>query len=335
LNAACERAGAPGAPPPRFPARLAALIAIVLAAAITGCARPPQELLDATVDGGSEVRWVHGDSLLAVALLGRGVALIDAVNGEQRSAWRTPTLPSHPARGLAASASGETLAVATEDSVRVFLVPDCTPVMAATGGGVALALSADGRRLAWSDGTVGRTLDAASGRVIRESQMFVGRNGIAWSARTGTFAWTDTRMVVFEGSDSTSAGELGPFMDACPAQLAFSESGHTLAVAESTLFVSFWDTVSRRARWRLKLAGRARFERMTLSADNAYLGTSFEGRARVVWAYTGRALAEWKPHRGAAVRDLAFSRDGLRLATVGADGHVRVWAMPARRQERH
>ncbi len=309
-------------------------VALLLCALLTGCAGRPRELLDATVDGGSEVRWVHGDSLIAVALLGRGVALIDATTGEQRSAWRTLSLPSHPARGLAASALGETLAVATEDSVRVLLAPGCTPVMAAPGGGVALALSADGRHLAWSDGTVGRILETASGRVLRESAMFVGRNGIAWSARTRGFAWTDSRMVAFLKGDTIFAGELGPFMDACPTQLAFSESGRTLAVAESTMFVSFWDTASRRARWRLRLEGRARFERMALSADNAYLATSFEGRARVVWAYTGGAVADWTPHGGAAVRDLAFSRDGRRLATVGAEGHLRVWALPEPRQER-
>ena len=40
-------------------------------------------------------------------------------------------------------------------------------------------------------------------------------------------------------------------------------------------------------------------------------------------------IADWTPHEGAAVEDLAFASDGSRLATVGDNGTVRTWAMPA------
>ena len=320
-----------------------------------GCAGAPKLALDTTVDAGSEVRWLAGDSLIAVALLGRGVAIVDAASGEERAAWRLPTLPPHAAHGLAVSAGGETLAVATGDSVRVLRARDGAQLMATPGGGVALALSGAGDELAWSDGTFGRVVETRDGRIRWQGRMPAGRHGVAWSPASGAFAWTDSRRVRFLGgptvnlavvdtaddaaddiaADSALVGEIGPFMDAAPTQLAFSASGYTLAVAESTDYLSFWDTRKYRMSWRLKLAGRARVERMAVSADAWYVATAYEGRARLLWAYTGRKVADWSPHSGAAVRDLAFSRDGRRLATIGANGHLRVWIVPPARQEPH
>jgi WD40 repeat protein len=308
-------------------------VALAGAALSAGCAGAPRRVLDVKVDGGSEVRWLAGDSLLAVALLGRGVAIVDAATGEERAAWRSPTLPSHTAHGLAVSAAGETLAVATEDSVRLVRSRDAALLFAAPGGGQSLALAGDGRTLAWSDGTFGRVLDTHDGHVCWQGQMLAGRNALAWSPASGAYAWTDTHLVLFLGPDSTLAGELGPFMDARPTQLVFSASGRTLAVAESTKYISFWDARNRRMRWRLQLTGRAQFERMAVSADTWYLATAHEGRARLLWAYTGHKVADWLPHSGAAVRDMAFSHDGRRLATVGADGHLCVWTVPPPRQQ--
>ncbi|HEY6195819.1 MAG TPA: WD40 repeat domain-containing protein [Candidatus Eisenbacteria bacterium] len=331
-------------------APLAMVARVVCGFACAGCAGTPKLALDTTVVGGSEVRWLAGDSLLAVALLGRGVAIVDAATGGERAAWRLPTLPSHAAHGLATSAGGETLAFATDDSVHVVRARDGVETMAVPGGGVALALSGDGHLLAWGDGMYGRVLDAGTGRVLGQGEMHAGRNGLAWSAARGGFAWIDGRRVFFvdphrvpgpradsSHADSTIGGvtgDLGPFLEAAPTQLAFSGSGRTLAVAESTSFVSYWDTRERRRLWRLELPGSEQFDRMALSADTWYLATAREGRARIRWSYTGRKLADWSPHEGSMVRDLAFSNDGRRLATVGADGHVRVWLVPPPRRER-
>lgn len=308
---------------------LSALVALLAA----GCARAPKLELDMLVAGASEVRWLAGDSTLAVALLGRGVAILDAVSGQERSAWRQPSLPSHAVRGLATSATGETLAVATEDSVRVVRARDGAQLFAAAGGGMALALSGDGRALAWSDGAYGRVLDVPGGGVRSEHSLPARRNGLVWSPATGTFAWTDARAVRFISVDSGPgdhvAGELVPFAEAPPTQLSMSRTGVVLAVAESTEVVSFWDVRGARELRRLRLPASARFERMAMSADTRYLGLAHEGRARILNAASGQALAEWDPHSGGAVRDLAFSRDCRRLATVGPDGHVRIWTVPA------
>ena len=127
---------------------------------------------------------------------------------------------------------------------------------------------------------------------------------------------------------------LGPFMEGRPRQLALSTQGLTLAVAESTEHVSFWDTRERAMRWRLRLTGAARFDDMAFSRDTWYLATANRGRLRLLWAYTGREVADWQPHGGAAIEALAFSQDGRRLATVGAEGRVQVWKVPEPRKER-
>ena len=309
--------------------------ALVGFALITGaCARTPRLELDTVVAGASEVRWLAGDSTIAVALLGRGVAIVDAATGEERAAWRQAALPAHPARGLATSALGETLAVATEDSVRVIGARDGALLFSAHGGGVALALSGDGRTLAWGHGTYGRVLDVLTGRARSERASTAGRNGLLWSNANGSFAWADSHTVRFEDADGRFVGELAPFEDAAPSQLALSVHGVIMAVAESTTFVSFWDVRGAHEQRRLRLEGGARFERMTFSADTRYLGLARDGRARILAALTGHTLADWKPNSGGAVRDMAFSRSGDRFATVGPDGHVRLWEVPRTRRSR-
>jgi len=51
----------------------------------------------------------------------------------------------------------------------------------------------------------------------------------------------------------------------------------------------------------------------------------------VLWARSGRALADWAPHEGAEVQDLAFASDGSRLATVGEDDAVHIGPETCRR----
>ncbi len=306
--------------------RVLAVAALVL---LAGCARPPRMLLDVAVPGASDVLWVRGDSCVAVALMGRGVSIVDVATGRVRASWIAEALPSQVSHGLAASARGETLAVATQDSVRVLLTADARPLLVVPGGGRALALSHDGRRLAWSDGTYGRVLDVPSGVQHSEHRMPTDRGGLVWLARLQQFAWTDAHRVVFLGVDSLPTGELGDFPDGGLGPLSTSGPGGTLAVGEGGAGVSVWDTPSRKRRWRIGLSGDDTFNTMALSADTWYLATVRQGEVRVRWAYTGKRIARWFPNDGGEVRDVAFSRTGHRLATVGADGRVRVWDLPS------
>ncbi len=308
---------------------LRALVLLTLAAALAGCGRAPKLLSQARASGAESVRWVLGDSALALSLHGYGVTLVDAVSGRERAAWRTPGRPARAVHGLATSASGETLAVATAESVRVFVARGLVPVLATAGHAMALALSDDGTLLGWTDGAIGRVVEVGSGAIFSQGEWRCGRDALAWGPLLRSFALPAGTHVQFPRGDSLSEVTLGPFAEGVPQQLAFSASGATLAVRESSGAISFWDLRGDRMRWRLALAGPARAEGMAMSGDTHYLATSQAGRARLMWAYTGKPIADWSPHGGAHVRDLAFSRDGRRLATVGAEGRVRVWAVPA------
>ena len=310
------------------------IIALLLVALpLVGCAAKPRQVVDVKVDGAAGVRWALGDSRVVVQLLGRGVAVYDETTGEETAAWRRPGIPSHASYGLAVSAAGETLAVATEDSVRVFRTADAAPLLVVPGGGRALALSGDGARVAWSDGAYGRVLKVADGRVIAEHLMPADRGGVVWLERVGRFAWTDTRRVVFMGPDSTVAGELTDFDVPEVGPLATSGSGATLVVGEGPTALSVWDTKSKKRRWRAQVRGRDLYSRMAMSADTWYLATVNGGEVTLRWAYTSTVVTRWKPHGGAEVRDLAFATSGHLLATVGADGHMRVWDIPTPKQE--
>lgn len=310
--------------------RVLALIALLLAA---GCAPKPRVVLDTAVPGAADVLWVRGDSCVAVGLMGRGVAIVDIATGKVRASWIADALPSQVAHGLAASATGETLAVATQDSVRVMLTRDARPILVVPGGGRALALSNDGSRLAWSDGAYGRVLEVPSGRQHSEHPMPTGRGGLVWISRLQRFAWTDIHRILFLGVDSLPAGELNDFPERELGPLSPSGPGGTLAVGEGGTAISVWDTPTHTRRWRLGLLGEDTFNTMAMSADTWYLATVRGGEVRVRWAYTGKRIARWFPNDGGEVRDLAFSRTGHRLATVGADGRVRIWDLPSFEKE--
>ena len=308
--------------------RAALILPVVAVLVIAGCAGRPRQLVDAKVPGASEILWTQHDSVLAVSLRGRGLALLESGSGAERHAWRLPEVPAHAAYGLAASGAGETLAVATADSVRVFAGRGLAPLFAAPGRAEALALSGDGTRLLWSDGNVVRSLDVPSGRQHPDVMLPMGRGSLR-ATPLGRFVFPTGREVTFAGDHLEPDFALGPFLDAPPRRVALSPTGNTIAVAESTTHVSFWDVNARRMRWRLQLDRSGRFDGLALSRDALLLATAHAGRVRVRWAYTGRAVADWAPHNGAEVLDLAFADDGRRLATVGGDGGVRTWAMPA------
>lgn len=312
---------------------IAGVTALVLSGLLAGCSSRPKLGMSAPVAGAADAHWLLGDSLLAIGLNGRGVVILDAEAGTELARWQLPSVPPEPAFGLAASATGETLAVACSDSVRVFRTRGLTLLRASAGRAVALALSGDGSELGWSDGSLGRVIDVKSGERTAEGAVTAGRNALRWMSSNG-FAWPEGRQIRCEHGREGAGLTLGPFLDGLPRLLATSTLGSTLAVAESTDHVSFWDTHARAMRWRLRLPGPASFHDMALSGDTWYLATTRHDRTRLLWAYTGREVASWKPHDGAQVRAMAFAQGGRKLATVGAEGRVHVWSVPEPKQGR-
>jgi WD40 repeat protein len=305
-----------------------AIGSLALAAVLAGCAGRPRMLAEASAPGASEVRWACHDSLLVVALRGWGVSLVDSRSGSEQTAFRLPDIPPHAARGLAVSAAGETLAVAMADSVIVFATRGLKPLFATPGSAATLALSSDGEQLLWSDGTVGRLLEVRTGRVRWQGSLEAEPGALVWAEPLARFLVPRDLRVVSAAEEDWPSFTLDTFEGARPWRLALPSVGATLAVAESTMHVSMWDLPSKHFRRRLVLGGTGRLEHLALSRNAQLLATSLGGRARVLWTRSGRTVADWAPHGGAEVEDMAFASDGLRLATVGANGSVRTWDMP-------
>ena len=304
-------------------------VIVVAAFALAGCAGRPRMLAEASAPGASEVRWACHDSLLVVALGGWGVSLVSTLDGHESAAWRLPDVPPQPARGLALSAAGETLAVATADSVRVFTTRGLLPLLARPGNALALALSDDGTQLLWTDGSFGQWLETPSGAEHWHGLLAAGAGALQWAGSLSRFVVARGLNVVSTGEDDPPSFWLGPFAPTLPRKLAISEAGQTLAVAESTASISLWHLADKHLLRRLVLGGNAHCENLALSPDARFIATSLGSRARVLWARSGRPLADWAPHEGAEVTDLAFAADGLELATVGANGSVRTWELPS------
>lgn len=66
---------------------------------------------------------------------------------------------------------------------------------------------------------------------------------------------------------------------------------------------------------------------VAFSPDNAFLAVGWsDGWLRLYWAQTGSLMHEWPAHPGVIER-LAFTRDGRLLASLGAEGTVRIWGV--------
>lgn len=261
------------------------------------------------------------------------VMLLDATNGLPVSQ------PMHVAHQVAAtefSPDGEILAIANDrNEVQLWQrQPGAKPAVELTGTGHFLAVNAEGRLLATSDGgTNGLVLDFGSRQRLGDSVQHTGR------VSTATFDSSSRRVAFGTASGEVSVAGLVP---AGPATLRFQVKSGILALAfspDGELLVSL-DRARTLNAWRLSDASVVR-SNVAVNAGlsrpydqdagsihfhpdgSRFAVTTYNDHATVWSTATLERLAAPK-HEGPVLR-ARYTRDGRYLATVSFDHFGRLW----------
>jgi WD40 repeat protein/tRNA A-37 threonylcarbamoyl transferase component Bud32 len=192
-----------------------------------------------------------------------------------------------------------------------------------------VAVSPDGAFLLTAGGSkVASLWDIRSGALVRE---FVGhRQDIAF----GRFSPGGDRVVTGGGNDNLGrVWDVRTGKEVCQlggqngklASATFSPDGqHVAGTVGDTQSVWIWDAETG-ATVRVLSAGRdVGAERVAYSSDGSRLAVSYADRVRVWDLSTGQVVLELRGHAD-RVGAVAYSPDGGRIGTTGADGTVKVW----------
>jgi len=245
---------------------------------------------------------------------------------------------------LAFHPGGSRLAAAGEKGVVVWEVADGRVAFrfdGHKGKARAVAFSPDGSRLASAgDGSV-QVWDAATGAVhsrVDLKQETVRR--LAYRPDGQRFAWASGVAGPEKGRvsirDATTGAEVTALKTGPVGGLAWSPDGKRLATAGAPGELTLWDPEAGQVvgRWQGGQPGAEEVAPVAFSPDGTRLASPGPDRAVRVWdAATRKELFALRGHRvrvgflapAVGIRAVAFSPDGTRLVSGGADRVLRLW----------
>jgi WD40 repeat protein len=313
----------------------------------------------APVAGYSTIAYSPDGKQLATAGIDNEVLLVNVARG---AVARTLHGHSSSVFALAFSHDGRHLATGSLDEgkikgqVKVWDVDSAQLVFTVPGppgGATALAVSTDGKLLAFAGGNpfnaapaVITVIDATSGKLVRNLRGPPGQvNGIAFSPDGHTLVAAGLAYQVIEGVvkawDTDTGKEQPPFRGHARGVygVAFSPDGTRLATASLDQTAIVWDVATRRQV--LTYHGHSGGLRaITFSPDGRQVASAGFDLTVQLWdAESGRRERTLLGHAG-SVTGLAFSPDGRLLATVAwintaePHGEVKLWDVNAEQEYR-
>jgi WD40 repeat protein len=267
--------------------------------------------------------------VLAMALAGDNLVLVDPADGKELRRW---PLPGAPVTALAFSKDGKSVATGGIDGVPIWDAAvgkercACGEKWARVRG---LAFSPDGATLASADGNAVRLWDAVSGKEIERAASHT-------AAVESVAVAPDDKRVATGADDGTvrlwdrTGKELQRLTGHGGAVhvVAYSPDGALLATGGSDAFVIVWNPVSGEEVRRLT-SGQPGVLSLAWSPDGKTLAVGGREPTIQLWdANSGKMLGKVGSHSTGGITRVAWSADGKLLASKGNDHTVRVWEMP-------
>ena len=273
------------------------------------------------------VAFRGGSNTLAVAVASGHVTLHD----EHGSSNAATTVPE-PLTGLVASgpsdlviASGKGVFRVDTDQAVLMIAPDPARCIAASADGTTIAAGdVDGVLRCWQAQLQTSDVLPPKGLSPRCMAMLAGPSPLL------ALGSTDGRTVIVDPVAQRALAELAASTDAVTA-LAASRDGTLLARGTRSGQLELWNTQTGERVCVLQESGQA-LASLIFFKDAQTLAACDDAGHLQLWSVATRAPLATLQARGAAITAMAESADGSQLFTGGADGSVRVWDVAARRE---